>query len=176
MQSYSLFLYSGDLSHIIISVIVPFTKSSISETEPVSTVLSSPAVRQLESAMSVKIHYADHLYPTLHLLHPLVRIHVLDYKTAKPLPSTLGDARYSTIQPLLTEPFDLRVNKTMSPCWEEQVLIPEQYESIISNDNAMLFFEVRGFSNFIACCPSYASFILELHGIFLQEFQINVLI
>ena len=104
--------------------------------------LSSPAVRQLESAMSVKIHYAEHLYPTLHLLHPLVRIHVLDCKTAKPLPSTLGDARYSTIQPLLTEPFDLRVNKTMSPCWEEQVLIPEQYESIISNDTAMLFFEV----------------------------------
>ncbi|KAL5250908.1 hypothetical protein ACHWQZ_G016595 [Mnemiopsis leidyi] len=112
------------------------------EKEPVSTVLSSPAVRQLESAMSVKIHYAEHLYPTLHLLHPLVRIHVLDCKTAKPLPSTLGDARYSTIQPLLTEPFDLRVNKTMSPCWEEQVLIPEQYESIISNDNAMLFFEI----------------------------------
>ena len=93
--------------------------------------------------MSVKVHYADPLYPTLHLLHPLVRIHVLDYKTAKPLPSTLGDARYSTIQPLLTEPFDLRVNKTMSPCWEEQILVPEHYNSIITNDNAMLFFEVN---------------------------------
>ena len=103
--------------------------------------------------MSVKIHYADHLYPTLHLLHPLVRIHVLDYKTAKPLASTLGDARYSTIQPLLTEPFDLRVNKTMSPCWEEQVLIPEQYESIITNDNAMLFFEVSVFWDIVFLQP-----------------------
>ncbi|XP_063688152.1 jouberin-like [Bolinopsis microptera] len=112
------------------------------EKEPIATVLSSPAIRQLDSAMSVKVHYADHLYPTLYLLHPLVRIHVLDSKTGKPLPSTLGDARYSTIQPLLTEPFDLRINKTMSPCWEEQLLIPEHYNSIIGNDNAMLFLEI----------------------------------
>lgn len=108
----------------------------------VPTVLSSPAIRKLESAMSVKVHYAEHLYPTLYLIHPLVKIHLLDCKTGNYLPSTLGDERFSTVQPLLTQAFDLRLHKTMSPCWEEQILIPETYESVVENENAIVFFEI----------------------------------
>ena len=53
-----------------------------------------PAVRQLESAMSVqKAHYADPLYPTRRTapVTPPVRIQVVDFMKVKPLPSTLGD-------------------------------------------------------------------------------------
>ena len=67
-----------------------FPKLNNATLEPAPTVLSSPAVRKLESAMSIKVHYAEHLYPTLYLLHPLVKIHLLDSKTGNYLPSTLG--------------------------------------------------------------------------------------
>ena len=50
-----------------------------------------------------------------------------------------SDPNIPVIQSQLTQSYDLRKHKTMSPAWEELLLVPEPYEKILEQDSVVVF-------------------------------------
>nr|XP_054754386.1 jouberin-like [Lytechinus pictus] len=110
--------------------------------------------------LGVIIHRSDRLKPDLYIAHPLVRVHIVDLKTGKYVMKSSREravtSYYETknenleyILPILTQPFDFKKRKSMTPCWEDQIIFNESYQYLIQERDdcpkIIIFFEILDF-------------------------------
>ncbi|XP_032238499.2 jouberin isoform X2 [Nematostella vectensis] len=108
---------------------------------------------------SVTIHRADRLKPDLSILHPLVRVHMVDMDTGKYIKKSEKDRNVTSfyesesnvdyILPVMTQPFDFKKNKCLVPYWEEVLLFNEQFSYFLgkqeSDPKVVILFEIVDF-------------------------------
>uniref|UniRef100_K1S444 Jouberin n=1 Tax=Magallana gigas TaxID=29159 RepID=K1S444_MAGGI len=107
--------------------------------------------------LSVTVHRTDKLKNDFHILHPLVRVHIVDETTGNYLHKQHMDravtAFFETenehvdkILPIMTQPFDFKERKSVLPVWEELLLFNENFNYFIQSDvKVIVFFEVLDF-------------------------------
>ncbi|XP_041455755.1 jouberin-like isoform X2 [Lytechinus variegatus] len=110
--------------------------------------------------LGVIIHRSDRLKPDLYIAHPLVRVHIVDLKTGKYVMKSSREravtSYYETknenleyILPILTQPFDFKKRKSMTPCWEDQIIFNESFQYLIQDRDdcpkIIIFFEILDF-------------------------------
>ncbi|XP_065834714.1 jouberin-like isoform X2 [Oscarella lobularis] len=105
--------------------------------------------------LSVTIHSADRLKPNIHISHPVVRVHIIDATSGchvKKLHASRqvtsyfekDNASVDYVMPVLSQPFSIRENRTLVPCWEETLVFNEDFSHFLAND-VILFFEILDF-------------------------------
>jgi jouberin len=109
-----------------------------------------------EEVLAVTIHQADKLRPTVHIAHPVVQIHIIDSQTGTYV-KKLHSSRHVTsyfetknssvdyILPVLSQPFDIKKHKSLSPAWEETLVFNEDFSYFVLNQDIILFFEILDF-------------------------------
>ncbi|XP_052257208.1 jouberin-like isoform X2 [Dreissena polymorpha] len=107
--------------------------------------------------LAVTVHRTDKLKNDFYIMHPMVRVHVFDELTGHYLPKQHKDravtAYYETkndkvthILPIMTKPFDFKLNKSVLPVWEELLVFNENYNYFIQDKpKVMLLFELVDF-------------------------------
>ncbi|KAJ3277671.1 Jouberin [Borealophlyctis nickersoniae] len=104
-------------------------------------------------ATVVRVHAADALEPDVRVVHPVVQVSFVDLETgefiqksnpARPATTFNETETVDYILPVLTKPFSLSKSHTVSPQWEEDIFINEDYLRIVDGPVAA-FFEVLDF-------------------------------
>nr|XP_022332539.1 jouberin-like isoform X2 [Crassostrea virginica] len=107
--------------------------------------------------LSVTVHRTDKLKNDFHILHPLVRVHIVDETTGTYLQKQHMDravtAYFETenehvdkVLPIMTQPFDFKERKSVLPVWEELLIFNENFNYFTQKDlNVIVFFEVLDF-------------------------------
>ncbi|XP_065062280.1 jouberin-like [Rhopilema esculentum] len=110
--------------------------------------------------LSIQIHKADRLKPDIDVVHPCIRVHVIDTSTGqyvkksdrgRNVASFFEDKNDAVdyIMPMMTQPFDFRKKKSMLPCWEETLIYNEIYSYFLQREEGdpevMIFFEIVDF-------------------------------
>lgn len=111
-----------------------------------------------QNIIGITIHQTDNLNINSFVIHPVVKIHIVDYETGEYLKKSdsnrsvvhyYEDKQYPFIGPMLTHSFDLQTNKTLVPAWNETVIINEDIDYIIeSKRNVIIFFQIMDFLDF----------------------------
>ncbi|XP_062592731.1 jouberin-like isoform X1 [Saccostrea cucullata] len=119
--------------------------------------------------LSVTIHRTDKLKNDFHILHPLVRVHIVDEETGTYLHKQHKDravtAFFETeneqvdkILPIMTQPFDFKERKSVVPVWEELLLFNENFNYFIETDlKVIVFFEVLDFVSMNTASKQFSS-------------------
>ncbi|KAJ1154756.1 hypothetical protein NDU88_007499 [Pleurodeles waltl] len=110
--------------------------------------------------LGIYIHRTDKLKNDMIVLHPTVKIHVIDEKTGLHVKQENGgDAVLSFndgeqvkhILPVMTRPFDFKQITTALPQWEEQIVLNERFGYLLQENEespkVILFFELLDVSN-----------------------------
>ncbi|KAL3869318.1 hypothetical protein ACJMK2_042012, partial [Sinanodonta woodiana] len=107
--------------------------------------------------LAITIHRTDKLKNDFFIMHPLVRVHVVDEETGKYLTKQHKEravtAYYETknefldyVLPIMTKPFDFKQRKSTLPVWEELLIFNENYHYFIqSKPKVIIFFELMDF-------------------------------
>eukprot|EP01135_Chromosphaera_perkinsii_P010019 Nk52_evm54s1992 gene=Nk52_evmTU54s1992 len=116
----------------------------------------------VNNILSLTIHRSDLLRPSSYITHPVVRIHVVSKKTgmylSKKNPEKSAVEFYENgsgnqngqqegglingidfIIPVITKPFDFKKEKSLTPIWNETILINEDYLHLVDEDTLVLF-------------------------------------
>ncbi|KAJ3124551.1 Jouberin [Nowakowskiella sp. JEL0407] len=100
----------------------------------------------------VVVEKCENLELDVNVLRPVVRVHIVDAQTGTYVKkSTMKRKSISAyeqvdyILPILSKPFSLQKNQTLSPQWQESLLINENYSFVMRQDIVM-FFEVLDFA------------------------------
>ncbi|KAJ3111759.1 Jouberin [Physocladia obscura] len=112
-------------------------------------------------ATNIKIWKTDPLVADAMVLHPIVRIHIIDdSQSGRPLkktspnphipiastPFTKNRETVDFILPVMTKPFSLQKHKTTAAAWSENILFVQDYLSLFARDvNCVVFFEILDF-------------------------------
>ncbi|XP_046556867.1 LOW QUALITY PROTEIN: jouberin-like [Haliotis rubra] len=122
--------------------------------------VAAPDVKDVEDRgqiLGLTIHRTDKLKNDFHILHPMIRVHMVDESTGtylkKQKESRAVTSFYETksdkvdhILPIMTQPFDFKQRKSTLPVWEELLVFNENYNYIIQKDlKIILFFELLDF-------------------------------
>ncbi|XP_052095753.1 jouberin-like isoform X1 [Mytilus californianus] len=114
-------------------------------------------IEDVGQVLSVTIHRTDKLKNDFHILHPLVRVHIVDENTGEYLLKQTKDrpvtAYFETkneaidkILPIMTQPFDFKQKKSVLPVWEELLLFNENYNYFTKSDpKVIVLFELLDF-------------------------------
>ncbi|KAK5642654.1 hypothetical protein RI129_008821 [Pyrocoelia pectoralis] len=106
--------------------------------------------------MAITIHKTERLLLNSLVVHPLVKIHIVEMSTGNYiLKSDISrsvifyyeNKNINYITPLLSEPYDLYKNHCAHPEWEETLLINEDITYILER-NVIIFFEIIDFVSF----------------------------
>lgn len=116
--------------------------------------------------LSVTVHRADNLKPDLLISHPMVRVHVVDMETGQYVKKsdssrsvtsyyeTQSDAPVDFIMPVMTQPYDFKKYKSLTPSWEEVLLFNDVFSYFLSRKESdpkvIMFFEVVDFLSMTA--------------------------
>ncbi|XP_067677966.1 jouberin-like [Haliotis asinina] len=107
--------------------------------------------------LGLTVHRTDKLKNDFHILHPMIRVHMVDESTGtylkKQKESRAVTSFYETksdkvdhILPIMTQPFDFKQRKSTLPVWEELLVFNENYNYIVQKDlKVILFFELLDF-------------------------------
>lgn len=109
--------------------------------------------KAMASILNIKIHRTDKLKLNSLVIHPVVKIHIVDirtgeYFTKKVRDSSVGfhDDNLDYIAPIMTQPYSLQEKRSLIPSWQETISINEDYDYFVEQkDNLILFFELLDF-------------------------------
>ena len=99
---------------------------------------------------SLNVLRADALQTNLHLHCPLVQLHIIDEATgqyikksnvSRPVTTFNEPATLDYILPVITKPFDMFENKSVTPVWNDKIIINEEYLHL-TKPGVMILFEV----------------------------------
>ena len=103
----------------------------------------------------VFVHYSDCLKLNLHVMHPLVKVSIINLETgelvAKSHKRQKVSSYYETenvkhVVPLMTQPFEFRHRKSIVPRWEELLLFNDDFDYFVSLGPKLgVFFEILDF-------------------------------
>ncbi|XP_025109171.1 jouberin-like isoform X1 [Pomacea canaliculata] len=109
--------------------------------------------------LAVMIHRTDKLKNDFNILHPLVRVHIVDENTGQHFPKQHKERAvtsfYETshdkvdcVLPIMTQPFDFKERKSTIPAWEELLIFNENYNHFIqTTPKALILFEILDFTS-----------------------------
>ncbi|XP_057329039.1 jouberin-like [Microplitis mediator] len=107
--------------------------------------------------VSITIHRADMLVADYMTKHPMVIVHIVEESTGNYLKT--GKESKNHLQPLMTGTFDFRENKSMIPCWEEELIFEHDFDSIVNQDNkTLILFEIVDLPSFADASYTYDHF------------------
>ncbi|XP_064605140.1 jouberin-like [Liolophura sinensis] len=130
------------------------------EEEPADEFAEAEAVPDVEDdgrILAVTIHRTDKLKNDFYILHPLVRVHVVNEKTGNYLRKQHSDRPVTSfyennqdnlgyIQPIITQPYDFKEKRSTLPMWEELLVFNENFNYFIQQDpKVIIFFELLDF-------------------------------
>ncbi|CAH0546272.1 unnamed protein product [Brassicogethes aeneus] len=101
----------------------------------------------------IVVHKTDKLLIKSFLIHPVVKIHIVNIKTGKYYSKSnksrsvifyYENQETDYIQPILTHAYDLQEKRTLYPSWEEIITINEDFE-YLANSDVIYFFEILDF-------------------------------
>ncbi|XP_041358926.1 jouberin-like [Gigantopelta aegis] len=130
----------------------------------------TPGPQEIEDdgrVLSIIIHRTDKLKNDFNILHPLVRVHVVDMNTGYYLAKQHKDrpvTSYYEIQneqlihilPIMTQPFDFKLHRSVLPVWEDLLVFNENFNYFVSEEsNVILFFELLDFVSMNAAARKY---------------------
>ncbi|KAK6171988.1 hypothetical protein SNE40_018397 [Patella caerulea] len=107
--------------------------------------------------LAVTIHRTDKLKNNFNIMHPLVRVHIVDLNTGNYVLKQHKDRAVTSyfetrvesleqVLPVMTQPFDFRQEKSTLPVWEELLVFNENFNYFIQNDpKIIVFFELLDF-------------------------------
>ncbi|XP_076440565.1 jouberin-like [Babylonia areolata] len=107
--------------------------------------------------LAVMVHRTDKLKNDFNILHPVVRVHIVDESTGQYLPKQHKDRAVSSyyemhnenmeqVLPIMTQPFDFKQKRSTIPMWEELMVFNENFNYFIqSSPKALMLFELRDF-------------------------------
>ncbi|XP_071116994.1 jouberin-like [Haliotis cracherodii] len=122
--------------------------------------VAAPDVKDIEDRgqiLGLTVHRTDKLKNDFHILHPMIRVHMVDESTGtylkKQKESRAVTSFYETksdkvnhILPIMTQPFDFKQRKSTLPVWEELLVFNENFNYIVQKDlKVILFFELLDF-------------------------------
>jgi WD40 repeat protein len=139
-------------------VIVPNEMRYIDEESLQQTLSTFPP----ESILQVTVRKTDELMPDIRIIHPLVRLHIVDLRTGKPMrksdanravvaPNEVGSRSHyqknvAHILAMQTQLYSLRGKGSFIPRWEEDLIFNESMEHLLSSPYTLLLFELLDFS------------------------------
>ena len=110
---------------------------------------------QHRRVFGVFVHYSDCLKLNLHVMHPLVKVSIINLETgelvAKSHKRQKVSSYYETenvkhVVPLMTQPFEFRHRKSIVPRWEELLLFNDDFDYFVSLGPKLgVFFEILDF-------------------------------
>ncbi|KAK3089926.1 hypothetical protein FSP39_007688 [Pinctada imbricata] len=107
--------------------------------------------------LAVTIHRTDKLKNDFHIMHPMVRVHIVNEETGELLEKQHKDRAVTTffetrgdnvdrVLPIMTQPFDFKQQKSVLPVWEEVLIFNENYNYFTSDKpKVIIFFELMDF-------------------------------
>ena len=112
-------------------------------------------VRPRGDVFGVFVHYSDCLKLNLHVMHPVVKVSLVDLSTGwllsksdrrQKVSSYYETEKVRNVVPLMTQPFEFRHQKSIVPRWEELLLFNDDFEYFVSfGANLCVFFEILDF-------------------------------
>ncbi|XP_060521087.1 jouberin-like isoform X2 [Cylas formicarius] len=109
-----------------------------------------------EYLTEIFIHKTDKLVPNPIVIHPVVKIHVVDIKAGcyfkksekgRSVVFYYENESNDYIMPIMSRHYNLQENRSFFPKWEEAILLNEDFDYLV-NENVVLFFEVLDFISF----------------------------
>ncbi|KAI4493197.1 hypothetical protein M0802_009614 [Mischocyttarus mexicanus] len=88
----------------------------------------------------------------------MVKIHIVEAETGNYLKNDNGGSSY--LQPMITEKFDFKENKSMIPIWEEELIFEHDFKMIMKTENeqVIIFFEIVDLLSFSEASFNYDRF------------------
>ncbi|KAL3282761.1 hypothetical protein HHI36_005928 [Cryptolaemus montrouzieri] len=108
----------------------------------------------LENVIHIIIHKTDKLQLNSFVIHPVVKIHIVDINTGNYYPKKhkerpvvyYYDSNLDYIAPIMTHPYNLQEQRSLMPLWEETILINEDFQYLVAEkENIIIFFEILDF-------------------------------
>ncbi|XP_017778081.1 PREDICTED: jouberin-like [Nicrophorus vespilloides] len=123
--------------------------------KPRTRVPQKGTVYGYEKILNVCVHRTDRLKLDSYVIHPVVKIHLVDGKTGDYLKKSdksraalfyYENKQIDYIGPIMTRAYDLQENRSLHPNWEENIMINEDLEYLKSSPDLLMLFEVMDFS------------------------------
>ncbi|XP_078255883.1 jouberin isoform X2 [Rhinoraja longicauda] len=108
--------------------------------------------------LGVNIHRTDILKTDLFTSHPSVKVHVINEATGQYFKKEHSNRHVTSyyeqdnvehILPIMTQPYDCKKNKSLTPAWEEQLIFNERFgyflKEFLESPSTLLFFEILEF-------------------------------
>ncbi|XP_068909918.1 jouberin-like isoform X3 [Tenebrio molitor] len=136
---------------------------------------SNKKIYTYEKIIEIVIHKSDRLYLSHLVVHPVVKIHVIDTTSGKYLSKSdknrsvvffyeNNDNEY--ISPVMTHTYNLQEKRVLFPSWEETVLLNEDYEYFKDESHhVILFFEILDFVSFSMLQMNHKEYTKGWHNI-----------
>ncbi|XP_062517863.1 jouberin-like [Corticium candelabrum] len=131
-------------------------KKSVKSVALQESAIEPPERTPEDQVLAVTVHQAGKLRPTVYIAHPVVRIHIVNTQTGTYV-KKLHSSRHVTsyfetdnssvdyVLPVLSQPFDIKQHKSLSPVWEEMLVFNEDFSYFLSNRDILFFFEILDF-------------------------------
>ncbi|GFR59630.1 jouberin [Elysia marginata] len=138
----------------------PFTakkKKAETEEEEVVNKIDPSTIEDLGEVMALLVHRTDKLKNDFRILHPLVRVHVVNEDTGEYIPKQHSDravtsyfetanSAVANILPMMTQPFDFKERKSTIPVWEDLLVFNENFNYFVQPyPKVLLLFELLDF-------------------------------
>lgn len=107
--------------------------------------------------LALVVHRTDKLKNDFNILHPVVRVHLVDEATGQYLPKQhkdravtsyyeLKNEKVESVLPMMTQPFDFKQKKSTIPMWEELLVFNENFNYFVQPAPKVLaLFEILDF-------------------------------
>ncbi|CAG5116451.1 unnamed protein product, partial [Candidula unifasciata] len=124
--------------------------------EPVSAI-KPQEIEDHGEVLALMIHRTDKLKSDFRILHPVVRVHVVNEETGQYIQKQHLDRAVTsyfetaneavkTILPMMTQPFDFKERKSTIPAWEDLLVFNENFNYFVQPDpKVLLLFELLDF-------------------------------
>ncbi|XP_014609981.1 PREDICTED: jouberin-like [Polistes canadensis] len=108
----------------------------------------------------ITIHKADMLEIDYVTKHPMVKVHIIEAETGNYLKNQNDNGGSSYLQPMITEKFDFKENRSMIPIWEEELIFEHDFKMIMktANEQVIIFFEIVDLLSFAEASFNYDRF------------------
>ncbi|XP_033737051.1 jouberin-like isoform X2 [Pecten maximus] len=129
--------------------------------------LGREAIEDEGQILAVTVHRTDKLKNDFHILHPMVRVHIVNEETGQNLTKQKKDRAVSAyfetqnenitqIVPIMTQPFDFKQKKSVLPVWEELLVFNENFNYFIQDyPKVIIFFELLDFVSMSTASRQY---------------------
>lgn len=108
----------------------------------------------VDEILNITVHRTDKLLLNSLVIHPVVKIHIVDAYTGNYLAKKTKERsvvyyyedNLEYIAPIMTCPYNMQEKRSLIPLWDETILINEDYDYIIEQkDKIIIFFEILDF-------------------------------